>query len=347
MLRKMTVVYDGIIYSIQKYGGITVYFNELISRMAASGVPYELQCPININGEVPLGASCNLISYKGRFLERYRSFLGFPTSTSSKVFHSTYYRRPHFRPDKNVVTVHDFVYEKVVKGCRKFLHHFQKIESIKAADDIICISKSTFNDLHRYVDIRDNQRVTVIYNGVSDSYCPVSLAPTPNPYMLFVGQRQGYKNFQSVLASMSYIPDILLYCVGGGEFSKAELAGLPSSIVDRVVNLGWVTEHELNLLYNGAICLVYPSSYEGFGIPVVEAMKAGCPVVSSDCDAVREIGASALFTADHLDPLDLSSTILKTTEPTLRSKHIQLGFKVASKYSWDETFASTVRLYDT
>jgi mannosyltransferase len=89
---------------------------------------------------------------------------------------------------------------------------------------------------------------------------------------------------------MELLPDFELHCVGGGPLQPSELAGIPDSVIRRVRHVGFVDDETLNELYNQAVCLLYPSSYEGFGIPVVEAMRAGCPVVSVACKAVMEVG---------------------------------------------------------
>jgi mannosyltransferase len=105
-----------------------------------------------------------------------------------------------------------------------------------------------------------------------------------------------------------------------------------------------VDDATLNQLYNHAICLVYPSSYEGFGIPVAEAMRAGCPVVSVACKAVMEVGGDALTIAEELDPKAMADAILKTVSSG-RSDLIERGLSVAAAYSWEKTHARTLAVY--
>ena len=106
-----------------------------------------------------------------------------------------------------------------------------------------------------------------------------------------------------------------------------------------------MNDAELNELYNRAACLAYPSSYEGFGIPVIEAMRAGCPVVCTPCKAVLEVGAHALVVADERDAQAMADAVLRTTLEPNRKTIIQAGFTVARSYSWERTYRQTLDVY--
>jgi mannosyltransferase len=185
----------------------------------------------------------------------------------------------------------------------------------------------------------------VVPLGVDEVFAPLGLRAPVLPYVLFVGQRAGYKNFRAVLQALGRLADLELICVGGGPMRAEELAAAPASVRARVRHLGLVPETELNELYNRAVCLIYPSSYEGFGIPVLEAMRAGCPVVCSDCRAVLEVGRDALTVASGLDADSLARAIERTAEPAYRAAIIQAGLGVAQTYSWERTYQQTLRIY--
>lgn len=341
----MKIIIDGIIYSLQRYGGITVYFNELLARLSQSDDNIEL---VTFGAELGIPIDSPRIQHKNvtaRLLERYRDFDFMGSGSKDNIFHSSYYRLPSAKSVPSVVTVHDFVYERSARGLRRWIHSYHKFAAIRAAQAVICVSQSTLDDLHEFVGVRHNQSVYVIHNGVSDIFRPITCEAIYKPFVLYVGQRNGYKNFKSLLRCMSLLPELELRCVGGGLFTKDELLSMDDGVRQRIHNEGFVSDLKLNILYNQAACLVYPSSYEGFGIPVVEAMKAGCPVVSVDCKAVREVGGSALIVADSLEPEDMRNAILYATAPLLRQKHIANGLQIATQYSWDKTYTSTLNVY--
>jgi mannosyltransferase len=318
-----------------------VYFNELIQR--------------SITQEVP----CRTIVYEGasdraalltgdvemreyRIGERFRNCT---TSENAILFHSSYYRRSSRSDIPTVVTVHDFIYERFRSGPAKWVHMWQKHAAIRQAQSLICISESTRDDLMHFVGVRSDQTVHVIPNGVSNTFAPVAVLPAARPFVLFVGERRGYKNFSLMLAGLEHLPDLELHCVGGGPLRDEEFTGYSPNLRARVRHLGFVTDDKLNFAYNQAVCLVYPSRYEGFGIPVVEAMKAGCPVVSVNCKAVIEIGGDALERLEQEDPLALAAAVLRLCEPSHRAQRVSAGLQRATMYDWGRCHDQTLSVY--
>ncbi|MGL4338752.1 MAG: glycosyltransferase family 4 protein, partial [Turicibacter sp.] len=196
----------------------------------------------------------------------------------SGVFHSSYYRLPSHKELKVITTVHDFTYEKFIKGPAQWVHTWQKNRAIRNSDVVICVSHNTAKDLMQYCPI-DPQKIRVIHNGVSDSYHPLGgLSSEQQQDVVFVGARSGYKNFKLTVESVATVANLSLQIVGGGSLTKDEIKHLERYLPNRYCWLGRLSDEELNKTYNQAYALLYPSSYEGFGIPVIEAMRAGCPV---------------------------------------------------------------------
>lgn len=338
----MIIAIDGIIFSLQQQGGISVYFHKLISYLAYQQEFTTLTLETPLKQKLLIcGQHVSVLSRDARPFERYQSCRIVPDSS---VFHSTYYRLPSDLRLPTVVTVHDFIYERYQRGARQWVHTLQKNAAIRAAHAVICISESTKDDLLHFVGETPGQTIHMIHNGVADVFCNLSLKSAVRPYVLFVGQRNGYKNFNLVLNAMAFLPELELYCVGGGPIRKAELKSMSEAIVNRVRHLGFVTDEELNVLYNQAVCLIYPSSYEGFGIPVIEAMRAGCPVVGANCKAVLEVGGDALTVFAGSDPRAVADAILKTASAA-RPDLIQKGLAIAQRYSWDATHRQTLDVY--
>lgn len=341
----MTVHIDGIIFSLQRQGGISVYTHQLLRHLAAERVPavLTLEAPTVQAVDAAIDTPLTVLRRGARAVERYRRCR---VPASAALFHSSYYRRPAQSGVPTVVTVHDFTYERFSSGPRLWVHMAQKHAAIRSAQAVICISEATRQDLEELVGVQPGQQVHVIHNGVAETFRPLAaLAQALRPYVLYVGERGGYKNFRLLLQAMASLPDFELHCVGGGALRPEELGVAPVSVRGRVRHLGFVDEEALNEHYNRAVCLAYPSSYEGFGIPVVEAMRAGCPVVCIDCKAVLEVGHHALTVAEAAAPLALADAIDRTCDTTYRNKIVAAGLKVAQQYSWHATHERTLQVY--
>ncbi len=343
---------DGIIFSLQHHGGISVYFRELLSRFTPQHqATLTLEQPVKRPLDAASMAGVRQVARAARAYERLRKARAIGGENPT-VFHSTYYRRPERRGQPTVVTVYDFVYQRFVRGPRGWMRRGLMNGSLTQAQHIICISEATRQDLLEFMPLSAGQQVSVIHCGVSALFRPLqsadlgtSLQPGRS-FMLFVGQRAGYKNFRLALQALESLPDLELHCVGGGDLQPEELAGISETTRARVRHLGFVDDEQLNVLYNHAFCLLYPSAYEGFGIPVLEAMQAGCPVVSVDCKAVMEVGGPALLVSqDASDPLALVDAIRNLEASGRRTELRNLGIARSRQFSWDKCFAQTLDVY--
>ncbi|EHR6735586.1 glycosyltransferase family 4 protein [Vibrio parahaemolyticus] len=317
------IVFDPIIHYLQSGGGVTVYYNNILERISKTDKKY-----------------CIVDEIK---LPKITRYLNCPTKDKSGVFHSSYYRLPEASGFKIVTTVHDFTYEKFIKGPAKWLHCWQKYRAIKRSDAVICVSENTANDLLKYCPI-DSKKIKVIYNGVSESYHPLSDFDESSKEIIFVGARSGYKNFDVAVDVLRKLPDFSLSIVGGGKLSYEEIKKLESNIPGRYKWLGRLSDEELNVAYNRAHALLYPSSYEGFGIPVVEAMRAGCPVVAVNVSSIPEVAGSAAILTDYADANLFAEAILKVCD--MRDQLRKAGFEQANKFSWEKCFLETLQVYE-
>lgn len=334
---------DGIIYSLQKGGGVTVYFNELFKYLE-NHLEFKLSLENPLVNDSHLG-SANTSILKSRTFERYRNCR--ILSKDIKILHSSYYRVNENSAVSNITTVHDFIYEKYTTGLKRSIHHIQKMHSLRNSSDIICVSYNTYEDLLYYYKPLPQQKIHVIHNGVSNSFYQLNnLKKYLNrPYFLYVGNRKGYKNFQIILDLLETESEFELICVGGGAFTADEFYKRDILLQSRIRHFNNITDEDLNILYNKAYCLFYPSLYEGFGIPVLEAMQAGCPVVSFKCPSVLEIGADALTVFELNDVESLKFEFSKLFDTQYRNSVIEKGLKNAKKYNWELTHEKTLSVY--
>ncbi|MBS4716793.1 glycosyltransferase family 4 protein [Aeromonas dhakensis] len=340
----MKLVIDGIIESLQNNGGCTVYFNQFLSFLQKDKKNFlTFMRFFPVMGEnIELDAERSiLVTQKQRFLERWRD-----VDTSSLgddiIFHSTHYRLPTRRV-KTVTTVHDFTYELYRKGPARWMHSWQKFRAIKNSDLVICVSQNTADDLMRFCPI-DRNKIRVVYNGVSESYSPID-GVEKSDNVVFVGARGWYKNFVLAVRTLQHFPYLNLRIVGGGPLTPEETALLEEYIPGRYKWLGRVSDCGLNELYNQAYCLFYPSSYEGFGIPVAEAMRSGCPVVAVNTSSIPEVAGDAALLVKEATVDEFRIAFTQLESESIRQQLITDGFIQAKKFSWEKCYQDTLRVY--
>ena len=348
----MNLIIDGIIYSLQNNGGISRVFNEILDEITELD-EFDLSVLIYKKSGVVFDKnstqwSDKVIQRAYRPLERIRSVD--TNMFEGGVFHSSYYRLPTNRSLSVITTVHDFTHEILNKGIKSSLFKYQKYNALKKSEKIVCISKSTRNDLLRmYPDINE-KKIDIIYNGVSSEFYIENtnlLSYRKKNYVLFVGSRAPYKGFDRAVRAVSKITDISLVIVGGGALSKSESNMLDELVPSRFELVGNISDDLLRSYYNGALCLIYPSLYEGFGLPVVEAQACGCPVLAVNSSSIPEVHCGIV-------PL-MSSGSAKEIESLIRYLLVRplgdadrLEMQTWTKrFSWHKTAMAYASLYNS
>jgi glycosyltransferase involved in cell wall biosynthesis len=354
----MKIIYDNIIFSTVKQGGVSNYWFELskfLLEQKEDFWAYEEKGNNNNfhRNQLSLPQERILISPnspKSSILKRLA-----PVRLKEKekfLFHSSYYRP--LTGSKNyteVTTVHDFTHNLHSNFYKRNIHNLLKYRSIKRAKGIICISDNTYKDLHKFCPPKKNQNVVVIHNGVSDDFFvinPLDIMENEflfekQSYILYVGGRQQYKNFSFVIDLLKADTQLNLVVVGD-EFRPKELQYIGTA-KNRITVLKNVSNYDLNLLYNDAKVFVYPSSYEGFGIPVIESMKAGCPVIALNSSSIPEICGDAGILLDKLDVGHTLKIINGLNNESFRQELIEKGVQQAKKYSWEKCCRETLEFY--
>ena len=280
------------------------------------------------------------------------------------LLHSPVNVAPLLSPTRSVVTVHDLAFltaaETMPSGRRRYLAALTA-RSVRRADRVIAVSESTRRDLARWFDLAPD-RVSVTPLAADPRFRPsdaVTLSAfraqnrIDRPYILSVGTREPRKNGALLVRAFADLSRAIphdLVMVGpagwlGGELDQA-LAALPAAVRERVRLTGFVEDADLPLWYGAAEVFAYPTRYEGFGLPVLEAMACGTPVVTSDVSSLPEVAGDAGLLIDPNDREQLATALRRiVTDPALAADLRRRGTQRAARYSWAETARLTVEAY--
>jgi mannosyltransferase len=354
----MNLCLDNIIFSLQHAGGISVYWSELWSRLLRdrlSAVAIEAQgASQNIfrkNLDIPLEQI--RVELRPVIFARY---LRVPAVQSrDELLHSSYYRLPSSERIPHVQSCYDFTYERFMYGPAKWMHSWQKRQAVESANGVICISESTRRDLLYFCPRVREENICVIHLGFSDAFkrlpyreAQTLVAPytkSDESYSVFVGDRSSYKNFTVAVDAVAQFPGHQLVVVGGGELKGNDLTHLELRLPGRWTHIDRAPGMLLNALYNHAHALIYPSSYEGFGIPVIEAMAAGCPVIALGTSSIPEAAGDAGLLLDRADADGVAEQLNHLTDASFRESVQTQGLLNAQRFSWESCYQKTLSFY--
>ncbi|MBC7881210.1 MAG: glycosyltransferase family 4 protein [Anaerolineae bacterium] len=359
----MRILYDGTIFNSQPYGGINRYFCNVIGALPKDWTPLLTTCesykdnqPEHPNLEVH---PCRW-QFRPRRISNWLRYNYFKSIYNAKKFdlvHPTYYSLLSAEdlshcPSPMVLTVWDMIHEHFpeqldITGQQAAL----KEKAIHAAQAIICISQNTKKDLLERFTIAE-EKVSVVYLAseldIKSSY---GLETLPHqPYFLYVGTRYGYKNFEILLQAMAKLnkrhPEVQLCLVGSPLTGDEQALSKALNIEAQVVSLGYANDSFLAKLYRCSVAFIYPSLYEGFGIPPLEAMKCGTVVIASNASSIPEVvGHAGLMFAPHSSDDLLEKMFYVLENPGEREALIQKGFCQADKFSWQKAAQETMAVY--
>lgn len=342
---KPRVIIDGIIYSLQHRAGITVYTEEVVAAMhALQIVKVHYFVKKADRSKVSRIIDQKLISdAPDRIFERVRAFPTEKLVGAGAIFHSSYYRVPT-NQIPSVTTVHDMTHELMFSGLRSAILRRQKFMAIQRADVIIAISRSTRNDIVRVYPEFKKKRIEVIHNGVSECFHRPR-SEDRKSQILFVGSRKGYKDFPFAVELMTQLTDFRFAIVGGGALSAAETSLLYNRLGDRFDYLGALTTEALSKLYQTSTALLYPSRYEGFGLPPLEAMRSGCIAIVRDTSSLPEVVGTCGLTISDQSVFETGKTIAHRLSTSEIQELRLAGYEHSAAFSWDACARAMIEVY--
>ncbi|UNM21772.1 glycosyltransferase family 4 protein [Pseudomonas sp. ArH3a] len=363
----MRVAFDHQIFCLQNYGGISRYFSRIAEQMAVTGNEVGIFSPLHRNfylQDLPEGI------VHGRKAEQYpprttrlaliyNHLLGHNAMRAwrPQVAHETYFSRFSAVPKgcPVVLTVYDMIHELYPENFSARDQTTQlKRRAVERADHVICISQSTRQDLMRLFAVPES-KLSVVHLGF-EQFKRASqevAGPSTKPYLLYVGSRHGYKNFlgllDAVASSHRLKADFDIVAFGGGAFSASELEhaqqlGFSAGQLRQVGG----DDAVLGQLYEGAKAFVYPSLYEGFGLPPLEAMAHDCPVISSGTSSMPEVIGDAGVLFDPLNGDEMAGAIERVVYSDNEiARLVELGHERLKHFSWQRCTQETLAIYQS
>jgi len=357
------IVFDYQIFFWQRYGGISTYFSNLAKNISALKNEVKIISPFYINElindnsflDIVIGRKIkNVPRYTGKFFRILNNILFeyYITKINPKIIHLTYYDKIfNLNKKKKILTVYDLIHEKFILNSYKN-NNLPKKKAINEADHIICISESTRKDLLDIYKI-DKKKTSVIYLASSFSCNKTDGSLINNvPSILYVGDRARYKNFYNFIKAISNSKllknNVNINCFGSSPFSKQELTlFLSEGFNDGTFNHITGNNDVLKKLYLNSTVFVYPSLYEGFGLPILEAMSLGCPVICSNTSSMKEIGGDSVWYFDPSSIDDMTLSIEKIINSDQDRKIlIKKGLEKNRHFSWTKCAQETLVIYN-
>ena len=372
----MNLTVDGLIYQRQVKGGVSRMFNEILPLMC--GQRDSLNVRIVALGKLAQSfprhdriRSSRVFSLND-FLWPQRvwwpvdgylrelALVQLSGQSRNAIWHSTYYTVPPSWRGPKIVSVYDLIHEKfshLFPGARWDHVRRDMASAIHRADMLLCISESTAADLVEIHGVpQDKVRVAPLaHSPIFEQKLGDPFVEPVKPYLLTVGSRFGhptfaYKNVETLLnayAEWEFRKEFEIVCVADRWSDQERRVLSEMGLSDDVKLLANPSDRELARLYQFASASVYPSKYEGFGIPVLESLAAQCPVVTTRVPSMLEVGLNAPFYFDPKDVEELRASLTRAVSDGRDPERLALGQEVSRRYSWTRTAQATLEAYQS
>jgi glycosyltransferase involved in cell wall biosynthesis len=368
----LKIIVDGIIYQLQWNGGISRIYNEVLPRMCNldDSLNITLLTEGTLKQVLPVHTHIRhrSIPLVRQYLRPWRLWkpvipqireilLKFRVGdTNTKIWHSTFYTMLEGWNGLSVVMVYDMIHERfptLFAQQSESQFRVRKKNCILAADALICISNATREDLQDFYGI-DSNKIWVIplahsntFNRMMDVDCD-PLNKTTKPFFLYIGDRSHYKNFEGMLYTYSVWPgrnEVDIFVVGKPWSSSEEKRLRELGVEEQVSLFTEINDEDLCYLYNKAAAFIYPSLYEGFGIPLLEAMACGCPIIASRIPSTLEVAGECPIYFEPGETDSLLNAFISVLTESRNSDRVRMGLERTKDFSWNKTAAQTLQVY--
>lgn len=268
------------------------------------------------------------------------------------LFISTYYTTPISTP--SLMMVHDMIPEIFLAENRMaYPMWIEKQHALEYATEYVAVSHNTAADVCKLTGAAFGKPIHVVPNGVSKEFKRAGQEAVAafrkkynidKQYYLFTGFRENYKNFSGLMEAFSLLPNQDKYVVVTTSATKLETKFEIFREKGWLIQTDWLDADELNAAYTGAVALVYPSLYEGFGLPILEAMSCGCPVVTADSGAMKEVAGDAAALVNTQHPASIAMGMMALQNADLANSYIVKGFRQIEKFRWPRAAADIQRV---
>lgn len=364
---KLAIAYLSDSFAKRELFGLSRYAHELRSSLTSLGVSVTpISCRNEWSGEEPtwlVESGFRQIPIARRYLAPIWCHLPEPRielwAGDADIVHSVDTDYPVATRKPWVLTVHDvgpLAHPEFFSKSHGWMMQAMLNAAARRADAVICISQATADGVLRFAPKEIESRIHVVTSGVSDDFFappaePLVLPRPERPYFLFSGSMNPRKNLVNVVRAFASVADriphdLVIAGAGGWDSEQLDLEIANSPAHGRIVRPGYVSDGQLKALYASADAYLYLSLYEGFGLPILEAMASGCPVLTSNCSSMPEIAGNAALLADPLDPASIGENLVKLAlTPSLRQDLRMQGLEWAKLFTWRHCAEETLAVY--
>lgn len=349
----MKILFDGPYQSIPK-SGVLLYFNSLARELAGSNIIYFSRTYTKSNQWNGVNTP-KFIHYRPHKLFFFLEYIWF------KLFGPKYFDVVHTieyslsptgryfakKGAKHVITIYDLIHE-ILGAAPNLYNKILREKFYKECDGFLFISKSTKKDFNKFYPNFNNYTNSVTYLASKYTKPITPTYKSRNPNFLYIGSREGYKNFKQAFEIFSFILDELpnaklIVCGSPPTANEQEM------VIEVKNSLKWIcfpSDYELKDIFLDSFALLYTSSYEGFGLPLLEAMSNGCVPVAMNHSSIPEVMGNAGIFLDNEDVAQTVKDLIQIFQDTKKHEFVlQNGYEQASKFSWSKTASDTITFY--